>query len=92
MGQVDWVGGGAEGRAFEDSPNRRPSVAEEKASLALTLGGLITKAPPFLASAGIIETRQFVAALEAARKIAGKKNASTQELRSAITNMQAWQR
>lgn len=86
MNQDDWVGGVAT-KAFKDQPNRRASSAAEKAELLLDLGSLISKAPKSIGGMGIVETRLYVIRLEAARKIAAKKNASAQELRSQINVM-----
>lgn len=86
MGQEDWVGGIIP-RPFKDQPNRRSSSASEKAELLLDLGTLISKAPKNIGMMGIIETRLYVMRLGTARKVAAKKNASAQELRSQINIM-----
>jgi len=92
VSQEDWVGGTSTSRVFKDEPNRRASDAQEKAELLFRLGNLVKKAPPFLANAGVIETRQFVKAMEECKKVAAKKNATKHELQSAVSRMEGWQR
>jgi hypothetical protein len=89
MMQLDWIGGEKPGARFKDVRNTRPSIAEEKAELALRLGDLINKAPPALAAGGSINAvREWRVARAAAAKIAGNSRSSVQELTSAISNMQ----
>lgn len=91
MSQIDWVGGGVAPKPFRDIRNQRSSTAETKANLLLDLGKLINKVPPHIMAAGIKRTREWVAARDAAAKIAANPRASIPDLTRAIANMgQFW--
>ena len=88
MSQMDWVGGGVAPKPFKDISNQRSSTAETKANLLLNLGKLINKVPIHIMAAGIERTREWVAARDAAAKIANNSRSSIPDLTRAITNMQ----
>lgn len=58
---------------FRDIRNQRDSVAEEKARLCLELGKLVNRVPEHIKSADIKKTREWVAAMERARKVLNNK-------------------
>jgi hypothetical protein len=75
---------------FKDIRNQRESVAEEKARLCQELNALLRKTPP----AASISTVQKVTAYKHGHKLALKvcqsKASSRQELKTAISSMEAW--
>lgn len=76
--------------AFRDIRNQRDSVAEEKARLCLELNKLCNKVPERIRNADIRLTREWVSALERARKVLGSKRSSVAELKSELENMQSY--
>lgn len=88
MTQLDWVGEAPAPKAFKDIRNTRPTVAEEKAELALKLGRLCNKVPPSINGASVDGVRAWRKARDAAAKVAASKRSSVQELTAAISNMQ----
>lgn len=88
MSQLDWVGGPTAAKQFKDIRNQRPSTAETKAGLLIDLGKLINKVPAHIMGAGIERTREWVAARDAAAKIAGSSRSSIPDLTRAITSME----
>lgn len=70
--------------------NQRPSVAEQKAILCKQLGELLRTHPHFLASAGIEETRAWVAQRARAQKVFNAARASVNELQTAINQMSSY--
>lgn len=84
--QLDWVGG-ISPKEFRDIRNQRSSTAETKANLLLDLGRMINKVPPHIMAAGIERTREWVAARDAAAKIAASSRSSIPDLTRAIASM-----
>lgn len=74
-------------RAFKDIRNTRPTVAEQKAELALQLGRLIARCPTSVANGSINLTREWMEARKKAAATAKSARASVQELTAAISNM-----
>jgi hypothetical protein len=74
-------------REFKDIRNWRPSVAEDKAELALVLGALLNKVPPSVVAGSVQVVRQWREAREKAVKVAGSSRSSVQQLQSAISDM-----
>lgn len=75
---------------FKDIRNQRSSTAEEKAELSLRLGRLINKCPASVVNGSVQITRQWLHEREQARKLVKSPRASVNELRSAITRMEAY--
>jgi hypothetical protein len=73
---------------FKDIRSTRPSVAEQKAELALQLGRLIARCPPGIANGSINATREWVAARKQAAATAKSTRSSVQDLTAAISNME----
>lgn len=90
MNQVDFIGGGGQPVAprVATQGNTRPSIAEEKAVLALQLGELVRRrVPPKVCNGSVQTTRDYMACLEQCKKLLKKGNASVQELNSAISKL-----
>jgi len=86
--QLDWVGAPhSDSRPFRDIRNQRPSVAEQKAALALELGRLLTKPPASVVNGSVQKVREWQAARARAAKVAGSSRSSVPELTAAINNM-----
>jgi hypothetical protein len=90
MSQLDFVGDlpPVTPRPFRDIRNTRPSAAEEKAALCLTLGGLCNRIPPSINSASIDKVREWRSARDKAAKVAASKRSSISDLTAAISSMQ----
>lgn len=73
---------------FVDIRSTRPTVAEEKAVLCQQLNALLRRTPKCLASMSVQATRHWKAAHKAAKKTLEDKNASRQEMSSAINSME----
>ncbi|RUR69050.1 hypothetical protein EJP67_18490 [Variovorax guangxiensis] len=76
--------------AFKDIRNQRPSTAEEKAALCLTLGELCRKVPHSICNGGVKSVREWRAHLEQAKKVLGAKRSSIAELTNAIAQMRSY--
>lgn len=72
---------------FRDIRNTRPTVAEEKARLALQLGQLINTVPASIRNGSINAVRRWKADRERALKVLKSARSSVSELASAITSM-----
>lgn len=90
MKQTDFVGNLPPEPPRKDIRNTRPSVAEEKARLALELGRLLMAVPPEVRSGSINAVNRWKQVREAASKVAGAKRSSVQDLQYAIRSMQNW--
>jgi hypothetical protein len=88
--QLDWIG--AEPwiqPGFVGPKRRRQSVHDEKEALRAMLRELTSKAPAWMASAGIESTREWVHRQKAAIKLMNSERASVHQLRSAISSLEA---
>lgn len=87
--QTDWVGGGASAdpKPCKDIRNTRPTVAEEKAQLALELGRIISKCPVRVQNGSVNLVREWRATKDAAAKVCANSRSSAQQLRTAINSM-----
>ena len=90
MDQIDWVGDEPKRKPFKDLPNLRPSVAEEKAKLCLTISEMCRKVPKNYQQMGVESLRDWKKTREEVLKVAGNKRASIHELTAAINNMKRW--
>ena len=92
MKQIDFIGGvSVAGRPFKDIRSTRSTTAERKAELVLSLGKLINKAPPRIASGGSIDqVRAWRTVRDQAAKVAGNSRSSVFELEGAITRMRSY--
>lgn len=70
----------------------RPSLAEEKAELALKLGALCKKVPGFLSEASVQGVRAWLDVQKSALKMLKSPRASAHQLQSAISAMERWSR
>lgn len=77
-------------RQFADIPNQRPSTAEQKAQLCLTLKQLCDKPPHAVVNGGISTVRAWNAASEECRKVCAKVSSSVSQLEAAINRMKAF--
>lgn len=77
-------------RAFKDTRNTRPSVAERKAELLLELGSLINRCPAKVRDGSVQVVRQWQHTRAAAAKIAANSRASIDDLTRAIGSMAAY--
>jgi len=75
---------------FQDIKNTRPSVAEEKAALALVLNKLVKAIPKSINSASVNYVRQWREANKSALKVLNSKSSSRVELQSAISNLERY--
>lgn len=75
---------------FKDIRNQRPSVAEEKAALCLTLGELCRKVPLSICNGDVKRVREWRGHLEKAQKVLSSKRSSVQELTAAIQQMRSY--
>jgi hypothetical protein len=90
MTQLDAFSEAPAAPPFRDIRNTRPSVAEEKATLALRLGELIKRAPKRIASGSIQDTRRWVKEHAAAVKVARSTRASVFDLEGAIRRLEGF--
>ena len=92
MNQHDFIGGGSLPKPEpRQERNTRPKIAEEKAQLALRLNELCRRRVPTSVCEGSVQaTRAYVAKIEAAKKVLGKRSASVQELNSAISTLEGY--
>lgn len=89
MSQLDWVG--AEPtiqRGFIGPKRRRQSVHDEKEALRAKLRELTSRAPKWMASAGVEATREWVHRQKAAMKLMDSERASAHQLRSAVSSLE----
>lgn len=84
----DLFGFEAPRRAFKDIRNQRPSVAEQKAELAMQLRTLCLRIPQTIRDGSINKVREWQVARTAALKVAASSRSSVPELTSQISNMQ----
>lgn len=87
----DLFGHAPEAAPFKDIRNQRPSAAEEKAQLCLTLNRLLQTPPRALGAASIQRVREFKHAHKASLKVLQSKSSSRQELESAINTMRGFE-
>lgn len=90
MNQLDWISdqqAAAPVRGWTGPNTIRPSIAEQKAELALRLGRLINTVPDSVKNGSVQVVRQWRAARDKAAKVAGSSRSSVQELESAISSM-----
>jgi hypothetical protein len=73
---------------FKDIRNWRPSVAEDKAELALILGRLLTRVPTSILAGSVQAVRQWKEERDKAQKVAASSRSSVQQLRSAISGLE----
>lgn len=73
---------------FKDIRPQRNSVAEEKARLCLELGRLCQQVPEWVRGADVRRTRDWLAAVDRAKKVLGNKRSSTHVLGHAVRDMQ----
>ena len=90
MNQDDFFGQQNRSAPFRDIRNTRPTVAEEKASLAFDLGRLCMRPPTSVVNGSIQATRAWVDAQKKALKLVKSPRASVQELTSAIGSMRSF--
>lgn len=90
MNAVDLFGYAPPRATFKDIRNQRPSTAEEKAALCLTLGELCRKVPPSICNGDVKAVREWRAHLEKAQKVLSGKRSSIHELTSAIAQMRSY--
>lgn len=76
---------------FRDIRNTRPSIAEEKARLALELHRLVKVPPKSLASASVNAVRVWRAAHESACKVLASTGSSCAQLESAINSLRGFE-
>jgi hypothetical protein len=76
---------------FKDIGNQRPSVAEEKAQLCLTLNRLLQTPPRALGAASIQRVREWRYSHKQALRVLQNKASSRQELLTAINTMQGFE-
>jgi hypothetical protein len=88
---TDLFGFAAPRPAFVDIRNTRPSAAEEKAQLALTLNQLCRTPPKSLGSASINTVRAWKDAHKSALKVLNSKSSSRTDLQSAINNLRRYE-
>lgn len=86
----DLFGGHTPGKPFTDIRKVRPSSAEEKATLLLTLGGLINKCPASVQNGSVNAVRAWKEDRTKAAKVAGNSRASANEITMAISNMRRY--
>jgi hypothetical protein len=84
----DLFGFAAPSVAFRDIRSTRPTVAEQKAELALALGRLINRVPRDVQSGSVNLTREWLSARTKAAALVKSSRASVNELTAAISNMQ----
>lgn len=92
MSQLDFIGG-LESPQPSPAPivrNTRPSAAEEKAQLVLTLGRLARNVPPSVRSGSIQKTHQWLEAQKKALALCGNARASVPALTHAIATMRTF--
>lgn len=77
-------------RQFADIRNQRPSTAEQKAQLCLTLKRLCDKPPQNVVNVGIATVRAWKTASEECRKVCAKVSSSVPQLEAAINRMKAF--
>lgn len=87
---TDLFGHAEAAKTFRDISNTRPTIAEEKAALALVLSRLCRTAPPSVRDGSIDAVRHFTIHLGRARKTLAKESASISELQSAIRQMESF--
>jgi len=87
---TDLFGYAAPQRAFRDIRNQRPSVAEEKAALCLTLGELCRKVPLSICNGDVKSVREWRLHLDKAQKVLSSKRSSVHELTAAIAQMRSY--
>lgn len=75
---------------FKDIRNQRPSTAEEKASLCLTLGGLCRKVPPSICNGNVKQVREWRVHALKAQKVLASKRSSIAELTNSIAQMRSY--
>lgn len=75
---------------FKDIRNQRPSTAEEKAALCLTLGELCRKVPDSIRDGDVKKVREWRAHAEKAQKVLAGKRSSIAELTTAIAQMRSY--
>jgi S-adenosylmethionine synthetase len=75
---------------FKDIRNQREAIAKQKAELLLQLGRLINKPPPGVVNGSIQVTRQWQKARAEAAKVAKSQRASVNDIKSAISKMEAF--
>lgn len=75
---------------FKDIRNQRPSTAEEKAALCLTLNDLCRKCPQSICNADVKQVREWRAHAEKAQKVLASKRSSIAELTSSIAQMRSY--
>jgi hypothetical protein len=76
--------------AFKDIRNQRPSTAEEKAALCLTLGELCRKVPTSICNGNVKQVREWRGHAEKAQKVLASKRSSIAELTNAIAQMRSY--
>ena len=77
-------------RQFTYIRNQRPSTAEQKAQLCLTLKLLCDKPPQAVVNGGITMVRAWKTASEECRKVCAKVSSSVPQLEAAINRMKAF--
>lgn len=88
MNQTDWIGAAPFiQQGFIGPKRRRQAVHDEKEALRAELRDLTSRPPPWLNSAGIQATREWVARQKAAAKLMNSERASVQQLQSAVSSM-----
>lgn len=91
MRQSDWLGGGIAEPVFRDIRDARPSAAEEKAVLLLTLGGLINSVPACVHNGSVDRVRAWKQARDGAARVAKNARSSAHEIQAAINNMRRFE-
>lgn len=76
---------------FVDIRNTRATVAEEKAVLCQQLNALLRRTPKCLASMSVQAVKNFKSCHTSAKKTLENKNASRQELHTAINSMERFE-
>lgn len=76
---------------FKDIRNQRPSTAEEKAALCLTLGELCRKCPASIRGGNVKQVREWRAHADKAQKVLGSRRSSIAELTAAIAQMRSYE-
>lgn len=91
MKQLDWVTA-VDSASFRDIRNQKPSTAQEKAILLMTLGKLLRTVPDHIKSCSVQAVREWRAAHARAAQIAAGKKSSVHDIQHAIASMRAWEK
>ncbi len=91
MDQLNFLGGEpVVTNPFKDIRNTRPSTAEEKAHLHMTLGRLCKTPPPKVLNGSVRLTREWLQHQKAGLALAGNARASVPQLTAQIATLRSY--